>query len=655
MIASPCLLATTVQRSLAACVLVGAGGCTDLDPAMPPLRLSDPPDASAEMGDDASAAGTAWAPGNRGLNLEWPRSFGPAGRTVGSGVPEDASSSAMGAVESQGKTESIGRKPLEAGLSLDGEELSISLRNYTGLPAGVLLNLRVDTPQGSHAQSPAGDVLMNGGEERRLTLRASDLEELDITALEWTRLVLQYDFVLQDGRRGSQSTELAILRGRAVATEEAIASGRRLPDLVSSSGMAEEVPPTGAAFDTCFRNIIDLLPQISGELPTACPPEADDPTRGGCLNGVDFMIQNHQVLPLPGQTFSYVAPDGTTSAGSLDASGCTPSLATQPGTWRFKIYLHTQREDPARAVYFLDDDGRLAFAEAQLDVEPSGGRATLDIPVPEAERPFQAAMLLANHTMDRANAINALRARATNVLRISPAATEATAQYCHVAGEGCPGPRTLRVSRDIANDRGRIAHETGHFIHAHHLDCPDCNPPTTLFAVDDRYSNTDAGNPGDTCRRTTLGHELDSVEWQSAAHWEGLAYFFAALSYNDYTEQDCQLPSQVGSTGNVALIDCEAPGRTPLACLEWKNLSFFDDTGNALDWAKMYWDFLTDHSETDWSIYLQAERNVGARWPSDGRDNHFDLIWVQLAALDGIRGANFRESANGNILNGVDR
>jgi len=655
MIAYPRFVATSVQRSIAGCVLIGAGGCTDLDPAMPPLRVPNSPDVST-TGGDASAPADPETTGFRGLSTEWPRGLGQARGTGYSGGPQDASSRATGAVEPPGKTESTGRRPVEAGLGFDAEELSITLRNHTALPAAVLLNLRVDTPQGSHARpAAAGDVLMNGGEERRVTLGASDFEGLDITGLEWSRVALQYDFVLQDGRRGSQSTELAIRIGQVVPAEEAIASGCRLPDLVLSAGAMEESSPTEGAFDACFRNVIDLLPQMAGERPTPCPPETDDAAGEGCLNGLDLMVQNHQVLPLPGQTFSFVAPDGATGAGSLDASGCTPSLATRPGTWLFRIYLQMQRQEPARAVYFLDDEGRLPFADVPVEVEPSGGRANFDIQMPNSERPFQAALLLANHTLDRANGISALSTQSSNVLRISPAAAEATAFYCHVAGEGCAGSRIMRVSPDVANDRGRMAHETGHFIHAHQLDCPSCNPPSMLFAVDDQYSDTDAGDPGDTCRRTTAGYELDSVEWQSAAHWEGLANFFVALSYNESAEPDCQLPLQIGSPGNVAVIDCEAPGRTPLACREWANLALFDRTGNALDWTKMYWDFLTDHSETDWSTYVQAERSVGARWPFDGRANHFDRIWEQLRVIDGSRGANFRESANGNILNGPDR
>jgi hypothetical protein len=530
-----------------------------------------------------------------------------------------APTAGVGSADTPAATE---HRPVEARLGAQGDELAVTLRNYSEQSTRVSLELRIDTPEGAFVNEEIEQLELRAGEERRVTL--PPVEGADRNAA-WARVSLRYGFSLASGASAKQLTELALRAGVVVPREEALATGRQLPDVVLEESETL-IPKAGTPFTACFRNSLSFLARVgtSGPVP---------------LTQVDLLQENNPILPLPGQMYEYRAPDGAVGSGLLDSNGCTSSLARQTGSWTFKLYLYAERTSPGRGAYYQTDAGTLPFKQEVITVAATGNPTRRDFQAAAADRPYQAALFLANHTIERANGIRAVKLSGRNLLRISPVTGTGTAFYCHNTGVNCTTPKTLRLSSDVANERGLVAHETGHFIHnTHH---------TVTFNKSYAYSNADAGNPSDSCIRNPTGHVTESVEWQSAAHLEGLADFFAALAYNNYSSSDrnCQLPSWIGFGVQVAILDCESLGESLSRCAEWTNGTLFNKTGNEMDWTKMYWDFLTDHGGSV-ELLMAAEASVQS-WPATG--NHYDLFH---AFLNATQKAKLNAAAAGNIWDG---
>jgi hypothetical protein len=340
--------------------------------------------------------------------------------------------------------------------------------------------------------------------------------------------------------------------------------------------------------------------------------------------------------------YEYRAPNGAVGSGLLNASGCTPSIARQTGNWVFKLYLYAERSTFSRGAFFQTDAGTMPFKEETISVPASGNPARRDFQVAAADRNYQAAVFLSNHTMDRANLIGGLKTTGRNILRISPASGNGIAAYCHTTGGTiCTTAKTLRISADIAHERGLVAHETGHWIHRMHH--------TATFNRDYSYSDSDAGNPSDDCIRNAEGHTADTVEWQSAAHLEGIADFFAAVAYNDFAgNADCKIPFYIGFNVEVDYLDCEEGGESMSVCAEWNNTTLFKKTGNELDWTKMYWDFLTNRAGSIPSL-MTAEASVTS-WPA--KDNHYERVRDLLSATQQTK---LNAAAGGNIFEGTEQ
>jgi hypothetical protein len=527
--------------------------------------------------------------------------------------------------------------------------LVVSLRNYTSEAGTVWLNVNIDNPGGSHVNDGAAEVRIRAGEELRVVLPAGELDGFDVGGHDWSRVVVRYQFASDAGRESTQTTELALVAGQVVPREEAIASRRQLPDVVLDSDQVPVLKQAGT-FKACFRNVLDLLPTLNSQgLPTACSAGTPDPTGGGCVNPIDSLKQNHQELAMPGQFYAFTAPDPDNSTGSgfLDASGCTPALSRKTAdpndveSWQFRLYLVATRTNPNRSVSFMTAAGELIPMAETVNVPSSGNPPIKNVRATAAFRPFQAAVFLANNTFERVNLIGALPPGGGSSLRISPLTSAVDARYCHTGTEsGCSSTqRTLLVHQDIGNERGLIAHETGHFIHANNLTAN----PVHRYA----YSNFDAGNPGDGCLRETAdmetggSHDFNTIEWQSAAHKEGIADFFAAVTYNTFgPNSDCQLPKYIGNFGfQVAVHNCEGQGKTLEPCAEWTSDNFFV-TGNELDWTKMYWDYLSDEGG-NMATYMSAERTITNWPPFDG-----DRLGTILGALSAEGGGHLPTVGN---------
>jgi hypothetical protein len=147
--------------------------------------------------------------------------------------------------------------------------------------------------------------------------------------------------------------------------------------------------------------------------------------------------------------------------------------------------------------------------------------------------------------------------------------------------------------------------------------------------------------------RTAGEHSPETVEWQSVAHIEGLADFFAEIAFNNYSSgADCWLPKYIPSPAvTMGTRNCESVGKALERCAEWTNSTLFGKTGNTADWGKMYWDYFADRGGSI-SAYMAAEAAV-ISWPTQG--NHFDLFYAKLNAT---QKAKLSAAAGGNIWDG---
>jgi hypothetical protein len=87
---------------------------------------------------------------------------------------------------------------------------------------------------------------------------------------------------------------------------------------------------------------------------------------------------------------------------------------------------------------------------------------------------------------------------------------------------------------------------------------------------------------GGQCTSTDEGHEAYSREWQTAAAVEGIAHFYAALTWNDDTDDDCEYRGS----------DCVHDGYLPIDWLSHCPTPR-DNRGNEWDWLRFWWDLHT--------------------------------------------------------------
>ena len=514
-------------------------------------------------------------------------------------------------------------------LGTDGDNLIVTLRNDTDEDAKVSLNVFIQTPV-VNSKTDAGVVTVPARTTLRQVLPSEELEGFDTATNQWLRAELHYEFELDSGLKSRRLTGMATRSGAVVPHEEAADLGLVIHDTVlDNPEFVRASPSATGTFKICFTNNLTFATS-TGFTNDGLTPD---------------LTPDNVHVPMPGQFFyAYYPTTATTptTTGTLDSSGCSQPITKQTSgseTWKFRPILYAFTSP--WGIVALDNTGVTPGIDRNVTVPSTGNPATQDILMTNTaggdQQKLQAGLFLSNNTTLRAGTIGVTPG--ASILMVSTTTADDTSHYCPGvdAANDCPSARTLRLTTARANNRDTVAHETGHWIHHQNIGNP--------FWHDYSYSSTDAAplSPTESAacptRRTVTGHSSGSIEWQSAAHLEGLAEFFTALSYNKTTQKDCTV------RGN----SCESAGRTLSACTEWVSSRFFD-TGNELDWTKMYWDFVTDKGGS-MNSYLAAENAVAdGAWPSDGKGNHVDLIWAQMGS-DQRRRLN--DSAGGNIWDGT--
>ena len=128
------------------------------------------------------------------------------------------------------------------------------------------------------------------------------------------------------------------------------------------------------------------------------------------------------------------------------------------------------------------------------------------------------------------------------------------------------------MTTDGTTEKFLIGHELGH-------------------ALADCYGHAVGGNCGyNDSQCGSVGHHMGSKEYQTCAFTEGIANFFAAVSWNFIGESDCIYGY------NFSAINCEgSQSNWPVKYMETEcyNTSF-TDKGVEIDWLRQFWDVRTN-------------------------------------------------------------
>lgn len=531
--------------------------------------------------------------------------------------------------------------PVRAQLTIEDGELLVLMHNETNYDATVDLNLAVDSPI-VHSANDLGQIRMLAGEERREVLSRDGIDGFDLAGSSWLRAELRYRFALDDGQSGLLFTALAARDGAMVPKAEAIEGGYQLADMVLEGERTVE-KAVGDPFRVCFTNPLQFAP--AGGVPS----DSLSPNLSADSGSWPFY---GQVL------YAHYPANGTSfTVKDLDTSGCvnlTRKLASGSETWRFRMlsYGGVPTSGLTAVAYAIDSAGSTPFLDKTVTIPATTNPGTVSVEFTTTEtKNLYTSTFLAVNSLRRVTSQLGLSPPSGYILRISPSTDTVNpggSFYCRGINSRCPTAMTMRVGNaDAARNRGTIAHETGHYVHHWYTS-------TSSFSYD--YTRANSGLPLDNCdfKRNVGFHNQLSIEWQSAAHVEGLADFFRAVTYNRTNQSDCSFEVE-GIT-----LDCEAIGKSlrgnggSTLCGEWNSSAYIDRTGNELDWAKMYWDFLTDYNTgTNFAKYMQAEKNVAASLTPT--TSHFAPIRDALFQLDATQGNNFMDSSWGNILDGDSR
>ncbi|MGE0825682.1 MAG: hypothetical protein AB7G75_05830 [Candidatus Binatia bacterium] len=173
---------------------------------------------------------------------------------------------------------------------------------------------------------------------------------------------------------------------------------------------------------------------------------------------------------------------------------------------------------------------------------------------------------------------------------------------------GVPGSGEYSTNPSIELDSKTIvSHELGHVLLKRRLG----GVPTINYSYD--------GPAGPRCIASATGHRLSSIEFNSAALWEGFAHAYATKVWNDPSEPDAVFPAYSGGIVDMDSgrgsyperkmeTDCTDAGTSP---------GGFSGKGNETDWARAFWELHTCDPTGDTSLSrIAGVLDSAANWSS---------------------------------------
>jgi hypothetical protein len=485
-------------------------------------------------------------------------------------------------------------------LGIQGDDLVLDVGNLTDQPGELRLSALVNNPEALFYTDNAAVVALAPHEKRQIRLSPADVDGLNLRVDEWTDARVNYTIHFADLREDGDTLSVFVEQGLPAPARDVVASGKvyGLPGgapEVAEGELDSEVDKAGT-FQICFNNLVTHLGSFDST---------------GFDAGVDFLRSQTDRYAARGQGIFWTIgalpptpPGGFGVMNYLDSQGCKTFTRTT-GTWSFILFTDS-RDYPVSGMRLtgrVRQNSTIASANVSITVPSSGNPATVNVVNPAGEMTYvQTAFVTATHALQRYNGL------------IGGNFLQKSLSLQLGAADNFTRPSLITLTNDGARRRSTVAHEVGHFVHRGYMtasgDLTYCTPGN---------GTPDCAVPrADGCLRNTGDvHSLVSIEWNSGAHAEGIANFFAAYAMND--------PAPVGGRpANCNFADlntsCETGGLTMSACTEWGNDMFFN-TSIELDWARTYWDFITDQGQS-MLTYLQAEQGITG-W---NRVNHIDQI-----------------------------
>lgn len=323
----------------------------------------------------------------------------------------------------------------------------------------------------------------------------------------------------------------------------------------------------------------------------------------------------------------YVVYDGF-SQDSGTTPGCIPALSLVVGqTYNVKVQSYASVNN--NTLYVYDNNG--AFGLGISGYGPAAyaptSNATYNITTPSGVTRWNIANAVGHAMWRRAAGLSG------EVFELVNADSPAGYGGCYDRTDDL-----VYLSSTRADDKYVIVHEFGHMLTAranYEASCAStsCAASNSYAATVDNCKTNDTNVPSTT-------HEANSKEYQSAALWEGIAHYYAAVAFNQTDQSDCTWVYYKNTDWNLNgnILDSQETVPIAVSCEDYPTVANFSDylgvkcngilenRGTEYDWLRFFWDLDTDQGVSTTSIYEIWNAANPHTWNSTGNgyDNYTD-------------------------------
>ncbi|WP_444995954.1 hypothetical protein [Aliikangiella sp. IMCC44359] len=258
----------------------------------------------------------------------------------------------------------------------------------------------------------------------------------------------------------------------------------------------------------------------------------------------------------------------------LDRSGCTPNLSNvSSGQINYKMWASAKVANNNRV--WINDDNSDVRGTHSANYNISSGTTTIAFTPNSTHRAQFNVLAAAVYAVDRFPG-----GVSNQYFRIRTNTSKSAGSHFRTSGTN--GDPTVYMCPCHTNKKFVIVHELGHML--------------TYFNKGSRWVN-DCGFSSTSCPASRGGHSMASKEYSSCAASEGFAHFYAAVAFNDTSQDNCSFHYYKNEFGNDSspIVNCEAGnGQFVTRYLENECVGSQNGYSTELDYLRAYWDVLTD-------------------------------------------------------------
>ena len=258
-------------------------------------------------------------------------------------------------------------------------------------------------------------------------------------------------------------------------------------------------------------------------------------------------------------------------------------------------------------------------------------------------------------TTNQGNAWNITAASAFALSRFWAGLSGKTFTFYNSQNENCSGSclylGKVYLSTDGADSKYIITHEMGHAV-AYHTNGGFSANSSYVATLDNCYTVS------------TRSHEMVSKEYNSSAANEGIAHFYAAITWNSPSYSDCQfeyyktVDYDLDSNLDDQTTGCECEPNDGIGdCYDYLGdicSGTLANRGTEYDWLRFFWDMKTDQALSVSEIFGIWDEAHPWTWNQDDSGSSSDDPAVRLRDAANTLGF-LTEWDNEDNLNGVHR